>query len=79
MSIVNVRHVSKNVIRVEPEDGYNVVVFGGAKPEIMVSSDSGEDTVRVRLVPPGAGQTISFVAREGRVVEVIYTDKVDGY
>jgi hypothetical protein len=79
MSIVNVRHVNKNVIRVEPEDGYTVTVFGGAKPEIMVSSDRGEDTVRVGLVTPGVGQTISFVVREDRVVEVIYTDKADGY
>lgn len=79
MSIVNVRHINKNMIHVEPEPGFNVIVFGGASPEIMVSSDAGDETVRVRLVPPGPNQIISFVARENRVVDVIYTDKTDGY
>jgi hypothetical protein len=79
LSIVNVRHVTKNIIRVEPEPGYNVIVFGGINPEIMVSSDAGDDTVRVRLVPPGPNQAISFVARENRVIEIVYTDKTDGY
>lgn len=79
MSIVNVRHLSKNIVRVEPEKGYSVTVFGGATPDILVSSDDGQDTVRVHLVPPGLGQTISFKAREDRVVEITYTDKTDGY
>lgn len=74
MSIVNVRHISKNIIRVEPEPGYNVVVFSGKLPEVMVTSDKGDDTVRVRLLPPEPGQTISFVTREDRVVEIVYTE-----
>ena len=77
MSIVNVRHISKNTVRVEPERGYNVVVFLGKSPEITVASDASDETVRIQLVPPTSRQTISLRACEDRVVEIVYKDKVD--
>lgn len=78
MSIVNVRHIDKNTVRVEPEAGYNVIVFLGKSPEITVASDKGDDTVRIQLVPANHNQTLSLRACEDRVVEIVYTDKIDG-
>jgi hypothetical protein len=73
MSIVNVRHINKNTVRVEPAAGYNVIVFLlGDSPEIIVSSVDGDDTVRVGLVPAGPDQKIRLRACDNRVLEIIY-------
>jgi hypothetical protein len=74
VSIVNVRHIDKNTVRVEPERGYNVTVFKGEDDlEVLVSD--GVDTVRIRLMPPRPDQEIVIRSRDSYALEIVYATK----
>ncbi len=74
MSIVNVRHIDKNTVRIDPEVGYNVTVFNkGDGIDVMVSD--GTDTVRIKLVAPEPGQEVMIRSCDGYALEVLYTTK----
>lgn len=74
MSIVNVRHIDKNTVRVEPETGYNVTVFRRSD-DIDVLVSNGTDTVRVKLVPPEPDQEVLIKSRANHALEIIYATK----
>jgi hypothetical protein len=74
LSIVNVRHIDKNTVRVEPEIGYSVTMFrGDTDIDVMVSD--GVDTVRIRLVPPEPDQEIMIRSRDHRALEIVYATR----
>ena len=74
MSIVNVRHIDKNTVRIDPEIGYNVTVFNkGDGIDVMVSN--GTDTVRIKLVAPEPDQEVVIRSCDGYALEIVYATR----
>lgn len=63
----------KDVVRIAVSSGYSAAVFqiGGCPVEIIISSDDGEDTWRVRLQEPRKTQSMTITHSVG-AVEVVY-------
>ena len=80
MSIATVQHLTKDHVLITPDKGYSVVMFKGSEDiEAIVTSDDGEETIRLRVEQPRSSQKISFKACQNGAVEILYTTIVDPY
>lgn len=80
VSAATVRHLSKDFVRITPGPGWSVVLFNcGSRIEAMVTSHDGNETIRLGLAPPRAGQAVNVKITEDRGADVSYVDVTDGY
>jgi hypothetical protein len=73
-----VRHVTKDHVVITPAKGYSVVVFigrVGGDAEAIITSDDGNETVRLIIDGPGLNQTMSIKTDEFGVVDIVYDRK----
>lgn len=67
-----ITHPTKGVVRITPDKGYSIMLFDlGREPEVLIASDDGEESWRVRLVAPAPGEKIQ-IKSVGDSTEVRY-------
>jgi hypothetical protein len=76
-NIVNVRHITKNHVRIVTAPGYSVVVFNIAdgSVEAIVAADDGSETVRLKVEAPEPGLRLGIKNIDPHMTDLIYQPK----